>query len=191
MPFTLSQYRGVVGVFNSWHIHIKQHNIFKNAFSQSKVKQTIAKEIFSIFASFSIFLSISISRSFINLFRIKARFINFPVVRISYFCVLLTFKHHIWLYLIISNQGGDKEKNSGPKPNLCQSLSICHWNLNSISGHNFLIFMLYVCQRLILIHSFYMMTIIYKFQVINFIGKIILWILNEEVFVFTTNFLFH
>ena len=115
MSVNLSQYRRVVGVFNSRFIHIKQHNIFKNAFSQSKVKQTIAKEMFSVFASFSIFLLISISWSFINLFRIKARFINLSVVRISYFCVLLTFVHHIWLYLIISNRSGDIEKKSWAK----------------------------------------------------------------------------
>ena len=95
MPVNLSQYGGVFGVFNCQFIYIKQHNIFKNAFSQSKVKQTIAKEMFSVFASFSIFLLISISWSFINLFRIKARFINLPVVRISYFCVILTLVHHI------------------------------------------------------------------------------------------------
>ena len=64
MSVNLSQYRRVVGVFNSRFIHIKQHNIFKNAFSQSKVKQTIAKEMFSVFASFSIFLLISISWSY-------------------------------------------------------------------------------------------------------------------------------
>ena len=138
MPVNLSQYRGVVGVFKSRFIQIKHHNIFKNAFSQSKVKQTIAKEMFSVFASFSIFLLISISWSFINLFQIKVRFINLSVVRISYFCVLLTFVHHIWLYLIISNRSGDIDKNPGPKPNPCQSFYICHWNLNSISVHNFL-----------------------------------------------------
>ena len=71
-----SQYRGVVGAFSSRFIDIKQHNIFKNAFSQSKVKQIMAEEIFLVFASFSVFLLISISCSFINLLRIKARFIN-------------------------------------------------------------------------------------------------------------------
>ena len=30
------------------------------------------------------------------------------------------------------------KKNPGPKPNSYQSFSICHWNLNSISAHNFL-----------------------------------------------------
>ena len=67
MPVNLSQYRGVFGVFNSRFIDIKQHNIFKNAFSWSKVKQTIANEILSVFASFSIFLLTSISWSFVNL----------------------------------------------------------------------------------------------------------------------------
>ena len=30
------------------------------------------------------------------------------------------------------------ESNPEPKPNSCQSFSICHWNLNSISVHNFI-----------------------------------------------------
>ena len=39
MPANLSQHRGVVGAFDSRFIHFKQHNIFKNAFSLSEVKQ--------------------------------------------------------------------------------------------------------------------------------------------------------
>ena len=35
------------------------------------------------------------------------------------------------------NHSGDIEKNPGPKTKSCQSFSICHWNLNSISAHNF------------------------------------------------------
>ena len=100
IPVNISQYRGVVGVFNSRFIHIKQPNIFKNAFCQSKVKQTIAKETLSVFGSFSIFLLISISWSFVDL----------QVVRRFCFCVLLNFVDHIWLYLIISNRSGDIEK---------------------------------------------------------------------------------
>ena len=152
MPVNLNQYRGVVGVFNSRFIHIKQPNFLKNAFGQSKVKQTRAKETFSVFASFPIFLLISTSWSFVNLVHIRARFINLSVIRSFYFCVLLTFVHHIWLYLIISNRSGDFEKNPGPKPNSCQSFSICHWNLNSISVHNFL--KLSLLQASITIHEF-------------------------------------
>ena len=28
--------------------------------------------------------------------------------------------------------------NSGPKPNPCHSFSICHWNVNSLTAHNYL-----------------------------------------------------
>ena len=54
MPVNLSQYMVVVGAFNSRFIYTKQQNIFKNAFRNSKVKQTIAKEIFTVFTSFLI-----------------------------------------------------------------------------------------------------------------------------------------
>ena len=33
---------------------------------------------------------------------------------------------------------GDIEMNPGPKPSSCNKFSICHWNLNSISAHNFI-----------------------------------------------------
>ena len=186
IPVNLSQDRGVVGAFNSWFTYIKQHTIFMNAFSQSKVKQTIANETFAIFISLSIILLISSSWSFLNLLQIKATFISLLVLRISYICILLALIHHIWLYLIIFDWSGDAEKNLELKPNSYQSFSICHWNLNSSSVHNFLklslykhtsLFinlMLYFYQRLISVHPFYGMIIIYKFQVIIYIGKIIL-----------------
>ena len=33
---------------------------------------------------------------------------------------------------------GDVEENPGPKPSSYRSFSICHWNLNSISAHNYM-----------------------------------------------------
>ena len=59
MPINLSQYRGVVGAFNSQFIHIKRYDIFKNPYSQSKMKQTIANEIFTVFTSLLMFLLIA------------------------------------------------------------------------------------------------------------------------------------
>ena len=44
----------------------------------------------------------------------------------------------MWLYSLPIKRTGDIEENSGPKPNSCDCLSICHWNLNSISAHNFI-----------------------------------------------------
>ena len=44
----------------------------------------------------------------------------------------------MWLYSLAIKCSGDIEENPGPKPNSCEYLSICHWNLNSISAHNFI-----------------------------------------------------
>ena len=52
----------------------------------------------------------------------------------SMFCIYIYF---FWLFIIFLSLSGDIEENPGPKPKSCQSLSICHWNLNSISAHNF------------------------------------------------------
>ena len=91
-----------------------------------------------MFTSFLIFLLISSSWYFIDLLRMEARFISLSFVGSSYVCVLLTFMHHILLYLIIFDPSRDIEKSPGPKPNSYQSFCICRWNINSISAHNFL-----------------------------------------------------
>ena len=44
----------------------------------------------------------------------------------------------MWLYSLAIKLSGDIKENPGPKPNSCDCLSICHWNLNSISVHNFI-----------------------------------------------------
>ena len=44
----------------------------------------------------------------------------------------------MWLYSLVIKRSGDFEENPGPKPNSCECLSICHWNLNRISAHNYI-----------------------------------------------------
>ena len=48
----------------------------------------------------------------------------------NYLCQLLLCKLHI-------NLSGDIELNPGPKSTSCEYFSVCHWNLNRISAHNF------------------------------------------------------
>ena len=43
-----------------------------------------------------------------------------------------------WLYKIALKFSGDIEESTGPKPNSNQRFFICHWNLNSISAHNYI-----------------------------------------------------
>ena len=118
MPIKLSQYRGILETLKVDLLILSS----KNTFSQSKIKQTIAKEIFMIFRRLLIFLLVSSSWSFIKLLQIKPRCISSSVARIYYICVILTFVHHIWLYLILFYRNGDVEKKKipGPKANSYQ-----------------------------------------------------------------------
>ena len=51
---------------------------------------------------------------------------------------ILLFIHYVWLYSLAIKPSGIIEENPGPKPNSCECLSICHWNLNSLAGPNFI-----------------------------------------------------
>ena len=64
----------------------------------------------------------------------KYKKINFIWALFSTFvtCYLL-----YWLYILLIILSGDVELNPGPKRKAAQTLSVCHWNLNSICAHNF------------------------------------------------------
>ena len=47
------------------------------------------------------------------------------------------YLRYIWLYSILVKLSADVEENPGSKPKLCQSFSVCHWNVNSAFAHNF------------------------------------------------------
>ena len=66
--------------------------------------------------------------------------------------MLSTYLFYIWLFFIRTKWSGDIERNPGPKPNFCQSFSLCHWNLSSISAHNFI--KLSLSRPYIAIHKF-------------------------------------
>ena len=48
------------------------------------------------------------------------------------------FIQFTWVHALLFRQSGDIEMNLGPRPNPCHSFSICHWNLNSLTAHNYL-----------------------------------------------------
>ena len=66
--------------------------------------------------------------------------------------MLSTYLFHVWLFFIRTKRSGDHEPNPVSKPNFCQSFSICHCNLNSISTHNFIT--LSLLRPYIAIHKF-------------------------------------
>ena len=42
-----------------------------------------------------------------------------------------------WFYILLITLSEDVEVNPEPKLKAVQTLSVCHWNLNSICEHNF------------------------------------------------------
>ena len=68
----------------------------------------------------------------------KSKSINSLVSKGLYVYTLVTFMRYIWVCSIIIEMSGDIKMNPGPKPSSCNKCSICHWNLNSISAHNFM-----------------------------------------------------
>ena len=93
-------------------------------------------------------LIFSMVRFTVNLicFAINCRFFLFTITRIfrKVWLQLITLLYSVmivnvilWYFFRLLELGGGKEFNSGPKPDSSQSFSICHWNLNGMSAHNY------------------------------------------------------
>ena len=79
---------------------------------------------------------------------------NFCVqFKISHFTYsLVTCNLLCWLYIFLIILSGDVELNAGPKRKAAQTLSVCHWNLNSICAQNFT--KLYLLKAYVSVHKF-------------------------------------
>ena len=64
-----------------------------------------------------------------------------------------------WLYILLITLIGDVELNPGPKRNATQTLSICHWNLDSIRTHNF--GKLYILRAYVSVQKFDIICLLY------------------------------
>ena len=56
---------------------------------------------------------------------------------ILYFSLLANYLWSSVACKLHNNLSGDIWLDPGPKSNSCENFSVCHWNLNSISAHNF------------------------------------------------------
>ena len=123
MTVNLDQYSGAVGAFNCC-LHCK--NTYSNI-SISKLDVLLIASAFpSILLTFNMFLLFSKSFCLTILLRKNIKIMNILVIRIFHIYMLVVYVFHVWLYLILTKQSGDIEQNLGPKPNSCQSFSICH-----------------------------------------------------------------
>ena len=199
MPVNLQQHRRAVGAFNN---RFNYNNIHKSVFDRNPNVSSIASVYFAILINFCTSLPI-VCFCLIVLFRKNNKTINLLVNKILSIYMLSTYLFHVWLCLILTKRSGDIEQNPGPKPSSCQRFSICHWNLNSISAHNFIKLSLlrpYITIRkfdVVCLSETYltlasqMMMTVWKFPVIIYLEQTIHLILNEEVFVFIIEILFH
>ena len=132
MPVNLVQYRGTVGVFNNCKLHNKMvANKFYSSQCEFNAELAVLAPFFihqSIFLLLTILMCLS-RNNYIQ--RIKRLFISF-IVTISIHFIL-----PLWFYSILITLSGDAETNPGPKRNSTETFSFCHWNLNSISSHDY------------------------------------------------------
>ena len=71
---------------------------------------------------------------------------------LSFLATIITIWSLPWLYSLLILLSADVELNPGPKRASTRNISICHWNLNSISAHNYI--KLFLLKAYIAIHKF-------------------------------------
>ena len=74
--------------------------------------------------------------------RSRKRFSFLNYVNINSFAWFLflmgvSLNSSLWLQILLVLLSGDVKINAGPKRTPKANLSICHWNMNSISAHNY------------------------------------------------------
>ena len=114
------------------------------------------RKLISVMCSLFLASVIMFSQTIINLFLLKSyyKFHSFRVrnVLVSFLYLIIWYDFAAWSIPFSILLSGDIETNPGPKPIAGQSFSICHWNLNSISAHNFTKISLLTAY--VLVHNF-------------------------------------
>ena len=133
MPVNVSQWRMEIGNFNN---NIS-NSLYDYVFYLSKSLMIIAYLLYAVFLKHIVNCTLVLA-IFNAFFRKKVNVINIYLGCILYWNILSSFMSNIWHCKCLLQLNGDIELNPSPKPNSCKSFSICHWNLNSITSHNFI-----------------------------------------------------
>ena len=126
MPVNLQQYRGEIGAF---HNRSSKILFVRYCYKFTNILMCLLLLIFSGLAFYVVI--------FINTLKnctgsiLKLSIISLPLL-ISY-----SFLTQLWIYSHRISLSGDIELNPGPKRDINQCFSVCHWNLNSVASHNF------------------------------------------------------
>ena len=147
MPVNLIQYRGAVGIFNNRH---SAHELkYRNLSLRSHYHNNIFAHCFLFRNSgflFVLFLTVFL------VIKINARNGTKNSMALSFFVTVTKIWIATWLCSVLLLLGGDDELNPGPKQSSINAFSICHWNLNSLSTHNYA--KIFLLKAYIAIHGF-------------------------------------
>ena len=138
MPVNAVQYRVTVGIFNNGKLII---NLIFELPSCSKLSNNLPNYDTSYISLLLYFFLIAFlfSKGYVSKISTKLYISIFLL-----FNVLLSM--FVWLCSCLIILSGDVEVNLGPKNSASECLSICHWNLNSISAHDYSkLFLLKAC----------------------------------------------
>ena len=137
MPVNLIQYRGTVGMFNNRRF--ASSNLNYSYFSKKYHNyDTFTLQVGLIILMFCHLINVLSNWKFISRFLPDLVGICNFSRKILHLSMTGIYVHHIWLSPTIIRLSGNIEENPGPKRNSNQSFSICHWNLYSITAHNYL-----------------------------------------------------
>ena len=144
MPVNAVQYRVTVGIFNNRKLII---NLRFELPSCSKLSNNLSNfDPNYISLLFYIFLIAFLFSKGYNL-KISTK------LNISIFLLFnIRLGVLVWLYSCLIILSGDVEVNPGPKNSVSECLSICHWNLNSISADDYS--KLFLLKAYISVHKF-------------------------------------
>ena len=129
MTVNLNQYRWTVGVFNNRKLPLKKPH---GPSLQKNILKTHLIEIVIFLLVLTVRYAISLSSAQ------NIRLLRRSLLHSFYLINADSYIHYVWFYSLAIKRSGDIEENPGPKPNSCECLSICHWNLNIISAYNFI-----------------------------------------------------
>ena len=135
MPLNFSQYRGSVGIFNNRNFFVQFKFSHFSYLSDNNTNTNNTNLTIGLLFQLNKIALVLLLLNLMFVFKgSKHKKITFIWTLFSTFvsCNLL-----YWLYILLITLSGDVELNPGPKRKATQTLSICHWNLNSICAHNF------------------------------------------------------
>ena len=137
IPVNLSQYRGSVGIFNNRNFFVQSKFSHFSYLSDNNATNNNTNLTIGLLFLLNKIALVLLLLNLMFVFKgngSKHKKITFIW---TFFSVFVSYNLLYWLYIFLITLSRDVELNPGPKRKAAQTLSIWHWNLNSIYAHNF------------------------------------------------------